>query len=92
MHRDGRDDSIRSWRVVFERDPTATHVAEPDAIHVNEQWGMAEEHGRWKAVVMTNDGPLAVAGVYAAKWHDTAEGWMLQAEIFTPLTVEPRVS
>jgi hypothetical protein len=30
---------------------------------------------------------LDVAGVYAAKWHFTAEGWMLEAEIFTPLTI-----
>ena len=34
-----------------------------------------------------NDAPMELAGVYAAKWHYTAEGWFLQAEIFTPLTV-----
>ena len=89
-HRDGRDDSAHSWRMMFERDPTATHVAEPDEIHVNERWGMAEEHGRWRATLMTKEGPLELAGVYAAKWHDTAEGWMLQAEIFTPLSVSSR--
>src|SRR5437763_9645580 len=86
-HRDGREESARSWRVLFERDPTATHAAAPDQIHVNEEWGMAEEHGRWTGTIMTNDGALALSGVYAAKWHNTAEGWLLQAEIFTPLRV-----
>ena len=57
------------------------------AIHLNEPWGMAEEHGRWEGTVATKEGPLALAGVYAAKWHDTAEGWRLQAELFTPLVV-----
>jgi ketosteroid isomerase-like protein len=88
MHRDGREESARSWRVMFERDPTATHAGTPDEIHVNEEWGMAEEHGRWTVTIMTNDGALALAGVYAAKWHYTAEGWLLEAEIFTPLQVE----
>ena len=54
---------------------------------MNEEWGMAEEHGRWSGTLMANDGPMELAGVYAAKWHHTAQGWLLQAEIFTPLTV-----
>lgn len=85
QQRDGRDAAAASWRVMFER--TSAHIATPEAIHMNEPWGMAEEHGRWEGVVATKEGPLALAGVYAAKWHDTAEGWRLQAEIFTPLTV-----
>ncbi len=85
QQRDGRDAAAASWRVMFER--TSSHVATPEAIHVNERWGMAEEHGRWEGTVATKEGPLELSGVYAAKWHDTAEGWRLQAEIFTPLTV-----
>ena len=88
MQRDGRDASARSWEDMFARDATATYGRMPDEIHVNDEWGMAEEHGRWTGTLMAADGPLALEGVYAAKWHYTAEGWMLQAEIFTPLTVE----
>jgi len=84
MQRDGKDASVRGWAENFER---TAHAGTPEEIHVNEEWGMAEEHGRWSATVKTNDGPLQIAGVYAAKWHLTADGWMLQAEIFTPLTV-----
>lgn len=87
MQRDGKEASLRSWADMFERDATATYDRTPHDIYVNEEWGMAEEHGRWTGTLMANDGPLSLAGVYAAKWHNTADGWLLQAEIFTPLTV-----
>jgi ketosteroid isomerase-like protein len=88
MQRDGREASLRSWADMFERDKTATYHRTPETIYVNDDWGMAEEHGRWSGTLMASDGPLSLAGVYAAKWHNTADGWLLQAEIFTPLTVE----
>ena len=87
LQRNGREDSVASWMEMFARDKTATHGRTPDEIHVNEEWGMAEEHGHWTGKLMAADGPMEVTGVYAAKWHYTAEGWLLQAEIFTPLTV-----
>ncbi len=87
MHRDGKEQSRRSWADMFERDQGAMYGRMPDEIYVNEEWGMAEEHGRWSGTVNANDGLLEVTGVYAAKWHYTAEGWLLEAEIFTPLTI-----
>lgn len=87
LHRDGRDASVRSWSDLFEHDATATHDRTPVEIHVNEEWGMAEEHGQWTGTLMAIDGPMTVSGVYAAKWHNTGEGWLLQAEMFTPLRV-----
>ena len=87
MHRNGREESVNSWADMFERDSTATYGRTPDEIHVNDEWGMAEEHGRWTGTLMANDGPMKLTGVYAAKWHNTAQGWLLQAEIFTPLTI-----
>lgn len=87
MLRNGKDESVRSWEAMFEHDATATYDRTPGEIHVNDGWGMAEEHGRWVGTLMANDGPMQLAGVYAAKWHNTAEGWLLQAEIFTPLEI-----
>jgi len=87
MQRNGQADSVRSWAILFDRDSSATHHGTPDEIHINEEWGMAEEHGRWTGSLMANDGPIEITGTYAAKWHYTAEGWLLQAEIFTPLTI-----
>jgi len=63
MQRNGREESVRSWADMFARDPTATYDRVPEQIHVNEGWGMAEEHGRWSGTLMANDGPLALAGV-----------------------------
>jgi uncharacterized protein (TIGR02246 family) len=88
MHRGGREASAQSWADLFARDPHATHSRTPEQIHVNEAWGMAQEQGRWTATVSTKDGPLALAGVYAAKWHMAEGGWRLEAEIFTPLSVD----
>jgi len=87
MQRNGKEDSIRSWAAMFKRDGTATHEGVTDEIHLNEEWGMAQEHGRWTGTLMANDGPIEIAGVYAAKWQLDAKGWLLQAEIFTPITI-----
>lgn len=89
MHREG-EASVRSWADMFERDPAATHTATPETIYVNDDWGMAQEHGRWSGTLATNDGPMEIEGVYAAKWHNTADGWRLQAEIFTALKITIR--
>jgi ketosteroid isomerase-like protein len=88
MQRNGKEDSVRSWEEMFARDRSAAHESVPDEIHVNDDWGMAEEHGRWTGMLTANDGPIEIAGRYAAKWQYTAEGWMLQAEIFTPITIK----
>lgn len=89
LHRHGPQDSAKSWAEMFarDRDCITTHAPVPDAIDVNEQWGMAAEHGRWTGTVMANDGPIYVSGVYAAKWQNTPDGWLLQAEIYTPLEI-----
>ena len=89
LHRHGPDDSAKSWAEMFARDKDGwtKHNPAPDEIHVFEDWGMAAEHGHWTGTVMANDGPLHVSGVYAAKWQYTEQGWLLQAEIYTPLEI-----
>lgn len=84
----GKEACVRSWATMLARGDDSQHRGVPEDIHVNEDWGMAEEHGRWSGRVWTRTGPLDVEGVYAAKWQMTAEGWRLQAEIFTPLRIE----
>jgi len=84
----GREASTNSWADVFARDPKATYSRTPEQIHVNDGWGMAQEHGRWTATISAKAGLLELAGVYAAKWQMADGEWRLEAEIFTPLTVE----
>lgn len=89
VHRTGRDASAKTWADLFASDPVAAYVRTPEQVHVNEDAGMAQEHGRWSGTVSTERGPVRLTGVYAAKWHRTGDGWRLEAEIFTPLTSEP---
>lgn len=88
MYRDDREASANSWAVLFARDPNAVHTRTPEQIHVNSDWGMAQEHGRWTGSVSTREGQLELEGVYAAKWHLAEGGWRLAAEIYTPLSVQ----
>ena len=87
MQRYGREDSVKSWEQMFAKDPTARYGRFPEEIHVNAGWGHAHEEGRWTGTLLAMDGPMELAGVYTAKWHNTEEGWRLQAEIFTALEV-----
>ena len=84
--RDGREASVRSWAEMFESDPAAAYRRTPGEIHVHEELGLAQEHGRWSGTMTTPGGVITIGGVYAAKWVRTAEGWQLRAEIYTPLT------
>lgn len=88
VHRQGRDESAKTWADLFARDPHVTYLRTPGEIHVNDALGMAEEHGRWTGTVSDEQGQVRLTGVYAAKWQRTDEGWRLEAEIFTPLTSE----
>lgn len=83
----GKEAAKQSWEGLFARDVHSAHTSTPDEIHVNESWGMAAEQGRWTAKIMARQGPMEVDGVYSAKWHYTRDGWLLQAEIFTPTAV-----
>ena len=85
VHRAGRDASAKSWADLFANDPVATYTRTPEAIFVNEDRGMAQEHGRWTGAITTAEGAVTLGGVYAARWRRTEEGWRLEAEIFTPL-------
>jgi len=88
MRRHGREASAQSWADLFAHDPSAAYSRTPEQIHVNDDWGMAQEHGRWTGTVTTKEGLLRLGGVYAAKWHLAEGEWRLAAEIFTPLMVQ----
>ncbi|HEX3578458.1 MAG TPA: nuclear transport factor 2 family protein [Thermoanaerobaculia bacterium] len=90
LHRSGKDESVRGWKEMFKHDRTVTHAGVAHEIHVNEEWGMAQEHGQWTGTLTAKNGPIEIIGDYAAKWHLTSEGWLLQAEIFTPITIKAR--
>ena len=86
--RHGRESAMGMWTSAI-RDSTMSYVRSTRTVHVNETWGLAEELGDWTGYVTASDGPAHSSGVYAAKWHRTADGsWRLQAEVFTTLACE----
>lgn len=84
-HRRGRDATAKSWADLFANDPIATYTRTPEETFVNEDLGMAQEHGRWTGVITTEEGAVTLGGVYAARWQRTEGGWRLEAEMFTAL-------
>jgi uncharacterized protein (TIGR02246 family) len=77
-HRHGREESRRSWVALFANDPTLRYVRTPTEVRVSEAAGVAHESGRWEGTSGT--------GVYAARWRREEGEWLIEAEIFTPLT------
>jgi ketosteroid isomerase-like protein len=84
-HRDGREATAKSWTDLFANDPAATYLRTPEEIFVNDDRGMAQEHGRWTGAITTEEGAVTLGGVYAARWQRTEGGWRVEAEIFTAL-------
>ena len=81
----GAEHAITYWREAF-TDSTSNCVRTPDAVRVNESWGLAQETGRWRCERTASSGPLRPSGEYGAKWQrDLGGQWRVQAEVFTAL-------
>ena len=82
----GRDEEAVRWAEVFRADPTAVYRRTPREITINEEWGIAEELGKWKGNYTADETLIHASGVYAAKWQRAEDGdWVLQVEMFTTL-------
>lgn len=83
----GADEEAARWAEVFRADPTAVYRRTPREITINEQWGIAQELGKWQGSYTAEGTLIHASGVYAAKWQKTEAGkWVLQVEVFTTLT------
>lgn len=79
----GVEQAVADWREEF-TDSTSTCVRTPDAIWVNDSWGLAQETGQWQCQRSTLSGVVHVSGDYGAKWErDLVRQWRVQAELFT---------
>jgi hypothetical protein len=58
---------------------------EPARIDVFEPRGIAAEHGHWRARWSAADGSIDVGGEYLMQWRRASSGWLVDAELFTPL-------
>ena len=79
----GVEQAVADWREEF-TDSTSTCLRTPDAIRVNNSWGLAQETGQWQCQRSTPSGVVYVSGDYGAKWQrDLGRQWRVQAELFT---------
>jgi uncharacterized protein (TIGR02246 family) len=81
----GRDTYRERFAGYFATRQGYTYRREPQRVHVHEPWGVATEHGEWRARWNEPDGPVDVGGEYMMHWRLTGDGWLVQAEMFAPV-------
>jgi ketosteroid isomerase-like protein len=81
----GRDAYRERFADYFANRQDYTYRRDPRRVHVREPWGVATEHGEWRARWTDSDGPIDVGGEYLMHWRRTEHGWAVQAEMFAPL-------
>ena len=85
-HTSGRDGALRQWVQQFAAHPDVGYVRTPATVRLFPAWEMADERGHWTGHWTEPDGRVEIAGSYTAKWRRTDGRWLLEAEIFTPLS------
>ncbi len=82
----GRDGAVRQWAQQFAAHADVSYVRTPKSIRLYQPWEMAHEDGEWVGRWREEDGLVEIRGAYVAKWRRSGGRWLLEGEIFTPLT------
>lgn len=85
-HSNGRAGEGERWRQQFTAHPDVSYVRTPSTIRLFAPWQMAEETGRWVGRWTEADGRVEIRGSYVAKWRRIDGQWLLEAEVFTPIS------
>ena len=59
---------------------------EPAKVEVSTKWPLAYETGTWASHFGRADGPVRVAGSYAAQWVKRDGKWLIRGEVYVALT------
>ncbi|MBL0170325.1 MAG: nuclear transport factor 2 family protein [Gemmatimonadaceae bacterium] len=86
VHTDGRAEVGAQYGAQFAALPDVRYVRTPQAVRVYAPWAMADERGTWVGTWTEPDGPVVIRGNYSAKWRRIDGAWLLEAEVFTPLS------
>jgi ketosteroid isomerase-like protein len=86
VHNSGRDEAVRQWAQQFATLRDVSYVRTTKSVRVYTPWEMAHEDGEWVGRWTEADGPVEIRGAYTAKWRRTGGLWLLEAEVFTPLS------
>jgi uncharacterized protein (TIGR02246 family) len=72
----------------FANRPDTKYVRTPVEVRVFAAWQTASERGEWVGTWTEPDGPLRLTGTYEAQWRCIEGRWLIQGELFVPLTCE----
>ncbi len=85
QNHDAHEEAIR-WSETFRDDATVIYRRTPRKITINQNWGLAQEIGKWQGSYTIGGSPIRASGIYAAKWQRAENSeWLLQVEVFTTL-------
>ncbi|EXS71130.1 nuclear transport factor 2 family protein [Sphingobium sp. Ant17] len=80
----GRKAQMLAWRREFAAAERLVYTRTPDSITASTVEPIAMEHGHWQGVLAAT-GELKASGVYTAKWRQSGEDWLIEAEIYLTL-------
>lgn len=80
----GRKAQMLAWRREFAAAERLVYTRTPDTIIASAVEPIAMEHGQWQGVLASTGEPQA-SGIYTAKWRQSGEDWLIEAEIYLTL-------
>lgn len=80
----GRKAQMLAWRREFTAAERLIYTRTPDTIVASAVEPIAMEHGQWQGV-LASTGEQQASGTYTAKWRQSGEDWLIEAEIYLTL-------
>lgn len=80
----GRLAQVKVWKREFAASSRLVYVRRTERIELSHVETIAMEYGHWEGQSPTATLPQA-AGSYVAKWRETQDGWVIEAEVFATL-------
>jgi hypothetical protein len=82
----GRDQLLQAYTRLTSRRPDLVWIREPQAIRINASWLFASESGEWRESWREGGVFTELRGSYLALWRKVEGRWLLDAEVFVPLS------
>jgi hypothetical protein len=82
----GRDQLLQAYTRLTSRRPDLVWVREPQAVRINASWLFASESGEWRESWREGGVFTELHGSYLALWRKVEGRWLLDAEVFVPLS------
>jgi ketosteroid isomerase-like protein len=80
----GRKAQMLAWRREFAAAERLIYTRTPDTIIASAVEPIAMEHGQWQGV-LASTGEQQASGIYTAKWRQSGDDWLIEAEIYLTL-------